>query len=322
MRTRRLAPFLLAAAFAVAIAGPAHATFPGEPGPIVYPKVKLDEGGDTGGLRIHGPRLKPKAKPLTNDPDDDSPAFSANGRLIAFAGNRDPGATTGTHIYVVKVDGTGLRQLTSGSFFDSAPSFAPDGQRVVFARRAAGRSHIFSVKLDGSGLRPLTKGDGNDYEPVYTPNGRRIVFVSDRDRDAQTDRRDVFAMAPSGADLRVLIDGPYNEEEPDTSPNGRRIAFVSNRQPGINIFLANAAGRVLGQLTHNRRNCTSGSCNRAPAWSPDGRHIAFLAIGRYSRDLEVMRADGEGEKEFDDAGTETEGFGSTIGAPAWGRALP
>ena len=321
MSARRLT-LLLAVAFATATVSPAEAAFPGRPGPIVYSKVKLNEGGSTGGLRIHGPRLKQKAKPLTNDVDDESPSFSANGRLVVFAGDRDPGNSTGTHIYVVKVDGTGLRQLTAGSSFDSAPSFAPNGQSVVFARRGAGRSHIYSVKVDGTGLRELTKGNGNDYEPVYTPNGKRIIFVSDRDHDARTDRRDVFAMAPSGADMRVLIDGPYNEEEPDTSADGKRIAFVSNRQPGINIFVANGAGKVLSQLTHNRRNCTSGSCNRAPAWSPDGKHIAFLTIGRYSRDLAVMRADGRGEREFDDAGTETEGFGSSIGSPAWGSALP
>jgi len=322
MSRRRLIPLLLAASLAALVTASAQAAFPGKPGPIVFPKVKLNEGDNTGGLLIHGPRVTQQAKRLTNDPDDETPSFSANGRLIVFVSNRDPGEPTGRHVYVIKVDGTGLRQLTTGSSLDSAPSFAPSGKQVVFSRRVGGKSRIFSVNVDGSGLEQLTKGNGNDSEPVYTPNGKRIVFVSDRDRDAQTDRRDIFAMAPSGADLRVLIDGPYNEEEPDTSPDGKRIAFVSNRQPGINVFVANAAGRVLSQLTHNRRNCTSGSCNRAPAWSPDGRHIAFLAIGRYSRDLQVMRADGGGEKEFADAGTETEGFGSTIGTPTWGPASP
>ncbi len=319
MSTLRLIPLLLAAAFAALATAPAQAAFPGKPGPIVYPKVKLNEGDNPGGLLIHGPRVTQKAKRLTNDPDDEAPSFSADGRLIVFSSVRNPG---GRNIYLVKVDGTGLRQLTTGSFFDSGPSFAPNGRRVVFTRRTGDESHIFSVNVDGSGLEQLTKGNGNDSEPVYTPNGKRIVFVSDRDRDAKTDQRDIFAMAPSGADLRVLIDGPYNEEEPDTSPNGKRIVFVSNRQPGINIFVANAAGKVLSQLTHNRRSCSSGSCNRAPAWAPDGKHIAFLVIGRYSRDLEVMRADGSGGKEFADAGTETEGFGSTIGTPTWGPAIP
>jgi Tol biopolymer transport system component len=322
MSTRRLIPLFLAAAFAVLATASAQAAFPGKPGPIVYPKVTLNEEDTPGGLLIHGPRVTQKAKRLTNDPDDEAPSFSANGRLIAFSSVRNAGETSGRNIYLVKVDGTGLRQLTTDATADLAPSFAPSGKQVVFTRRVGGKSHIFRVNVDGSGLVQLTRGNGNDYDPVYTPNGKRIVFVSDRDRDAKTDQRDIFAMAPSGADMRVLIDGRYNEEEPDTSPNGKRIAFVSNRRPGINIFVANAAGKVLSQLTHNRRSCSSGSCNRAPAWSPDGKHIAFLVIGRYSRDLQVMRADGSGEKEFADAGTETEGLGSTIGSPTWGRALP
>jgi Tol biopolymer transport system component len=317
---RRIAPLGLALALAVA-APPARAAFPGVPGPIVYPKLNSDGvGDDRGGLFLHGPRVRQKARPLTGVPGDGSPSFSADGRLIVFTGNRDPAGSTGIHVYVVNSDGSGLRQLTSAPSFDANPSFAPNGQRVVFDRRVAGRSHVFAVNVDGSGLRQLTTGNRNESDPVYTPNGRRIVFVGDRDRDARTDQSDIFAMAPSGADPRVLIDGPYTEEEPDTSPNGRRIAFVSNRQPGINIFVAESNGRVLRQLTHNRRSCSSGACNRSPAWAPDGKHIAFLSIGRYNSDLMVMRSDGGGEKEFAGGGTETEGFGTTIGSPGWGPA--
>jgi Tol biopolymer transport system component len=303
---------------AASVATPAPAAFPGVPGPIVYPR-ELITGEVLGGLVLHGPRQSQPPHRLTSNGGDDSPSFSADGKLIAFEGNRDPGpASIGTHIYVVKPDGTGLKQVTSGATFDRDPSFSPDGRRLVFDRRLSGKTYIFSVNVDGSGLRQLTKGNGHDSEPVYTPNGRRIVFASDRDRDAGTDRSDIFAMAPSGADMRVLIDGPYKEEEPDTSPDGRSIAFVSNRQPGINIYVADADGRHVRQLTHNRRNCSSGNCNLSPSWAPDGKHIAFLSVGRFSSDLEVMRSDGTQTKEFANGSTEEEGLGTTIGAPAWG----
>jgi Tol biopolymer transport system component len=306
------------------IAAPAYAAFPGKPGPLVYPRVSLNESGDTGGLLLHGPRQKQSPRPLTSNPTDEAPSFSANGRLVVFSSITEPlGVVTGRHIFVVNVDGSGLRQLTTGPSFDSNPAFSPGGKRVVFERDpGAGKSHIFAVDVDDGGLQQLTNGSFNDSEPVYTPNGKRIVFVSDRDHDVKTDRSDIFAMAPSGAGQRVLIDGPRNESEPDTSPSGKRIAFVSNRAPGINIFVADAGGRHVRQLTHNRRDCFSGNCNLSPAWSPDGRHIAYLAVGRYSSDLEVMRADGGGEKEFSDGGTEEEGFGTRVGAPSWGTARP
>lgn len=318
---RRIAFALLACGFVVGSAASAQAAFPGKVGPLVYSRVDLNESADVGGLVVHGPRQKQKPHPLTTNPGDDTPSFSADGRFVAFAGNYEAGTPLpmGRHIYVVNVDGTGLRQLTSGASFDENPSFSPDGRKVVFDRHSsAGKAHVFVINVDGSGLRQLTNGNFNDSEPVYMPSSKRIVFVSDRDHDVRTDRSDIFAMAPSGVNQRVLIDGPRNEDEPDTAPNGKSIVFVSNRAPGINIFVASANGRHIHQLTHNKRDCFSGNCNLSPAWAPDGGHIAFLTVGRFSSDLEVMRADGSGEKEFSNGSTEEEGFGSRVGPPGWG----
>lgn len=324
LRTIRDGFFLLA--FAVVMVsvsvGSAEAAFPGKVGPLVYPRASFGESTDTGGLVLHGPRQKQTPHRLTTNSGDDTPSFSADGRLVVFSGNYEAGPTPpGRHIYVVNIDGSGLRQLTTGAGFDENPAFSPSGKQVVFDRHVGtGKAHIFGVNVDGSGLRQLTNGNFNDSEPVYMPSGKRIVFVSDRDHDVKTDRSDIFAMAPSGANQRVLIDGPRNENEPDTSPNGKSIAFVSNRAAGINIFVAGANGKHVRQLTHNKRDCFSGNCNLSPAFSPDGKHIAFLAVGRFSSDLEVMRADGRGEKEFANGSTEEEGFGTSVGPPSWGPA--
>jgi hypothetical protein len=49
--------------------------------------------------------------------------------------------------------------------------------------------------------------------------------------------------------------------------------------------------------------------------------LAYLVVGRYSSDLEAVRADGRGDvKEFSDGGSEEEGLGTKVGAPGWGVA--
>jgi Tol biopolymer transport system component len=318
---RRLAltAFGLAALF---VAAPAQAAFPGVPGPIAYSNVVIGEGIDTGGLLAHGPRKRDAPVELTASPTDNSPSYSPSGQLIVFAGNHDPGlAPQGSHIYVMQRDGSGVRQLTSGSFYDSNPSFSPSGKSIVFDRGGLqGRStHIFGVSVDGSGLRQISDETGSDYDPTFMPDGKRIVFVSNRMTGGRTDHSNILTMRPDGSQIRLLIGGPRNELDPDVSPNGRRIAFSSNRDHGPNLFVAKINGKHAHGLTHSRHDCFGSACYTNPSWSPDGKHIAFLATGRYSSSVEVMRADGRGfSKEFDQGGTEEEGFGSHVGAPGWG----
>jgi Tol biopolymer transport system component len=302
-------------------AAPAQAAFPGVPGPLAFSHTSFSESGDSGGLLSHGPRKKDPLQELTNNPNDSSPSYSPNGRLIVFSSNRDPGETRGTHIYLMNRDGSGIRQLTSGEFFDSNPSFSPSGKAIVFDRAGLqGRNtHIFGVAVDSSGLHQISDEAGSDYDPTFTPDGRRIVFVSNRSSSGRTDRSNILSMKPDGSQVRLLIGGPRNEFDPDISPNGRRIAFASNRDHGPNLFVARMSGKHVVELTHSRHDCFGSACYTNPAWAPDGKHIAFLASGRYSSSVDVMRADGRGfSKEFDSGGTEEEGFGSHVGAPAWG----
>jgi Tol biopolymer transport system component len=322
MRTRRRLVAPAIGLVALVGASPVSAAFPGVPGPIAYSHTVIGEGTDTGGLFAHGPRKRDVPVELTENPADNSPSYSPNGRLIVFAGNHDPGlAPQGSHLYVMKSDGGGIRQLTSGSFYDSNPSFSPNGKLVVFDRGGLqGRStQIFAVPVAGGNPEAITDESGSDSDPTFTPNGKRIVFVSNRMTSGRTDRSNILSMRPDGSQIRLLIDGPRNELDPDVSPNGRQIAFSSNRDHGPNLFVAKISGKHVRELTHSRHDCFGSACYTNPSWSPDGRHIAFLASGRYSSDIEVMRADGRGfSKEFASGGTEEEGFGSHVGAPAWG----
>jgi Tol biopolymer transport system component len=97
---------------------------------------------------------------------------SPDGRWIAFAsrGRRED-------IFLMRSDGSGIKQLTSDAFKDRAPVWSPDGKRIAFYSNRAFRYEIWSVRPDGSGLTQLTRGVGEGIGyPTWSPDGSTLAF--------------------------------------------------------------------------------------------------------------------------------------------------
>ncbi len=114
------------------------------------------------------------------------PEVSFDGTRILFAMRRDF-ATDGFHIYETNVDGTGLRQLTSGNCNDVDPQYLPDG-RIVFCSDRAGyheyyhqeRSRVlYTMNADGSDIEQISFNPNSDFEPIVLPDGR-VLYGSYR----------------------------------------------------------------------------------------------------------------------------------------------
>jgi Tol biopolymer transport system component len=322
-RTLFCASRCLLVALMVTASAPAQAAHPGRPGPVAYSQSTTTVNADfvvetSGGLFGHGPRQSQRPFQLTSGLGDEAPSYSADGRWIAF--ERSAAGAEGSHIYLMRSEGTGVRQLTSGPHEDSNPYFSPDGRRVVFDRsvRSRGATNVFVVSASGGSVRQLTFGRDASREPAFTPSGKRIVFVSNRDADGGRDRGDIWAMGGDGTNQRLLIDGPYAEFQPDVAPNGRRIAFVSDRRGTTNLYVARPNGRRVRALTRSSGDCNP--CYSAPAWSPSGRHLVALSSSRFSSAILVVRADGRKFTKFASGIREVEGYGTTLEAPTWGPA--
>jgi Tol biopolymer transport system component len=150
-------------------------------------------------------RLTPFAR---GTEDISNPAFSPNGRMIAFDWFRS-GACD---IYVMRADGSGVHALTDNEWgqCDTEPSFTPDGSEIAFtsyhrANPAFVRGQIYLMRADGTDVRPLTGSD--DFGVIdfsFSPNGRRIVFAY---VDSLDDFYGLWVMRADGTNQRKLVLG-------------------------------------------------------------------------------------------------------------------
>jgi Tol biopolymer transport system component len=147
--------------------------------------------------------------------------------LIVFSAALDNG-TDGQQLFRVRVDGSGLEQISFGRKIAQDPVFSPNGKRVVFARLGEG---LFVINVHGSGLRRLTP-DGTDHAPAWSRDGQRITFLRSYKNayrvyvmraDGKRQRRLFYALARQASHLGL------RPEESSFQPWRARIRRNSSR---------------------------------------------------------------------------------------------
>lgn len=192
---------LAALAASPAVAGSA----PGSSGAVVFSKLVVDSAEyetaekekflkpPEGGLfAAKGGRLNQ----LTENPGDSQPAFSSDGRTIAFIRDGD--------LYAMRADGSGQRSLTSGPEIDGRPSFSPDGRLILFERSgsAAGTPRdLLTIRSRGGGLHALAPSAADEHEASFSADGRLVVFVRGTAQAGGGVAEDLFSIRSSGGRL-------------------------------------------------------------------------------------------------------------------------
>jgi len=249
--------------------------------------------------------------------------FSFDGDWLSF---QSTGEFPCDQIFVMRLDGTERRLVSTGRGRTTCAHFMPDGQSLIYAStHLAGDAcpaepgfeqgyvwpvydsyDIFSVNADGTGLVRLTDTPGYDAEGTVGPDGR-IVFTSVRDGDME-----IYSMNGDGSDVRRLTNLPGPDGGPFYSADGSKIVF-RGRHPGpgeelddyfsllkqaiwrptsLELFVMDRDGGNLRQVTN------LGGANFAPFFTPDGERIIFASnhqdpAGR-NFDLFLINEDGTG----------------------------
>ena len=211
---------------------------------------------------------------------------SADEGTIAFQSTRADG---NMEIHVMDGDGTHIRRLTHSPAYDYAPAWSPDGRRIAFMSDRAGPSEIHLMRADGSQPHRFSHSTPA-FRAVagfaFHPLTGRLTFRAEDAGGAG----DVFVSRLDGGGRRsspMLPRGPRPGRRP-----GRRTARGSPT-----CSAPRGRQRPVGHARRRHRtpadHATAGVCERGPAWSPDGRRLAFAsgAPGRAGR-IEIMRADG------------------------------
>jgi Tol biopolymer transport system component len=165
-----------------------------------------------------------------------------------------------------------------------APAFSPDGKKVAFAWNGEKRDNfdIYVKRIGSAEAHRLTTDPGIDDFPAWSPDGREIAFVR-VPRESVTGA--IHVISPLGGSDRKLSDQTVARGRLSWSPDGQWLATAA-------YYYANEAGsdirgiRLIEASSGAVRSITTptgSTYHTFPAFSPDGRHLAYLScIGRYS----------------------------------------
>lgn len=134
--------------------------------------------------------------------------------------------------------------------------------------------HLYTLELVTGEETAITSGEYNDIHPSWSPDGKQIVFSSNRTDDGSYD---LFVVNRDGSDLRQLTAIAEDVRQPVWSPDNEHIAFVmtqiledGSEHHQIGLYSLNDGH--IQQLTYS---LDLNENSQQPAWSPDGRYLAF-----------------------------------------------
>jgi dipeptidyl aminopeptidase/acylaminoacyl peptidase len=193
--------------------------------------------------------------------------LSPNGRLVAFTVTclDEEADDYRSAIWLGSADGTTPpRRFTGGVSKDRAPRWSPDSTRLAFlSDRTGGKAQIYLVNILGGEARQLTTIPQGAGAPVWSPDGTRLATVVQMGGEPPGSEQDKARTPPA----RLITRLKYRA-------NGEGFVYDRRRH----LFIVDAVSGETRQITDGDWD------DSQPAWSPDGRRLAFVSARHHDRD--------------------------------------
>jgi TolB protein len=264
--------------------------------------VRADGGSNESGLQQHT---------MTEEGYDADVVIDPTSKWMAFTSTRHHERSD---IYLQRVDGNSVIQLTSDPADDAQPSFSPDGRRIAFTSNRAGTWDIYVMDIDGKSVQQVAGTAAQEMHPSFSPDGTRLVYCA---LSARSDQWELWVVDLSSQEKRMVGHGLFPTWSPAKGVD--RIAFQRSRQRGSRWFSLWTLDLVDGEP--RRLTEIAASSNAAvvsPSWNKDGSRLAFSTIvsdgnkpgQKGVQDVWVINADGTNRQRL------TDGTGVNV-SPFW-----
>jgi TolB protein len=172
----------------------------------------------------------------------------------------------GKEIYVVGMDGKGLRKVTANRSFNLFPRWSPDGRWLAFTSFRTGVPVIYLRNLETGVEKEVVRAGDAKSPGSFSPDGDWLYYSA-----SSAGNSDIRRVRVVGGAAEKVAGGWGLEVSPTVSPDGRRIAFVSDRSGSPQVYVKSVGSE------EERRVSQGAGYSTSPCWSPAGDRIAYTA---------------------------------------------